>query len=42
MDCVNREMTVIETTEDDVRDRTDWRRIVSAAATPTTKREQLE
>ena len=38
MDFVNREMRVIGTTKDEVHDRTDWRRIVSAAATPTTKR----
>ena len=42
MDCVNRDMRAIGTTKDEVHDRTGWRRIVSAAATPTTKWEQLE
>ena len=31
MDCVNRHMRAIGTTKDEVHDRTDWRRIVSAA-----------
>ena len=34
MDCVNRDMRATGTTKDEVRDRTGWRRIVSAAATP--------
>ena len=34
MDCVNRDMRAIGTTKDYVLDRTGWRRIVSAAATP--------
>ena len=34
MDCVNRDMRVIGTTKDEVHDRTGWRRIVSAPATP--------
>ena len=34
MDCVNRDMRAIGTTKDEVHDRTSWRRIVSAAATP--------
>ena len=34
MDCVNRDMRAIGTTSDEVHDRTGWRRIVSAAATP--------
>ena len=34
MDCVNRDMRAIGTTKDEVHDRTGWRRIVSAAATP--------
>ena len=34
MDCVNRDMIAIGTTKDGVHDRTGWRRIVSAAATP--------
>ena len=34
MDCVNRDMRAIGTTKDEVYGRTDWRRIVSAAATP--------
>ena len=34
MDCVNRDMRAIGTTNDEVRDRTGWRRIVSAVATP--------
>ena len=34
MDCVNRDMRAIGTTKDEVRDRTGWRRIVSAAAAP--------
>ena len=34
MDCVNRDMRAIGTTSDKVHDRTGWRRIVSAAATP--------
>ena len=34
MHCVNRDMRAIRTTEDEVHDRTGWRRIVSAAATP--------
>ena len=34
MNCVNRDMRAIETTKDEVHDRTGWRRIVSAAATP--------
>ena len=33
-DCVNRDMRAIGTTKDEVHDRTGWRRIVSAAATP--------
>ena len=37
MDCVNRDMRVIGTTEDDVHDRTGWRRIVSDTATPIIK-----
>ena len=32
--CVNRDMGAIRTTKDEVIDRTGWRRIVSAAATP--------
>ena len=42
MDCVNRDMRAIATTKYEVHDRTGWRRIVSAAATPTTKWERLE
>ena len=34
MDWVNRDMRAIGTTKDEVRDRTGWRRIVSAAVTP--------
>ena len=34
MDCVNRDMRAIGTMKDEVHDRTGWRRIVSAAATP--------
>ena len=34
VDCVNRDMRAIGTTKDEVHDRTGWRRIVSAAATP--------
>ena len=34
MDCVNRDMRAIGTTKDEILDRTGWRRIVSAAATP--------
>ena len=34
VDCVNRDMRAIATTKDEVHDRTGWRRIVSAAATP--------
>ena len=34
MDCVNRDMRAIGTTEDEVHDRVGWRRIVSTAATP--------
>ena len=34
MDCVSRDITAIGTTKDEVHDRTGWRRIVSAAATP--------
>ena len=34
MDCVNRDMRAIGTTRDEVHDRTGWRRIVSAAASP--------
>ena len=34
MDSVNRDMRAIGTTKDEVHDRTGWRRIVSAAATP--------
>ena len=34
VDCVNRNMRAIETTTNEVHDRTGWRRIVSAAATP--------
>ena len=34
MHCVNRDMRAIGTTKDEVHDRTGWRRIVSAAATP--------
>ena len=34
MDSGNTDMRAIETTKDEVRDRTGWRRIVSAAATP--------
>ena len=34
MDGVNRDMRAIGTTKDEVHDRTGWRRIVSAAATP--------
>ena len=41
IDCVNRDMRAIGTTSDEVHDRTGWRRIVSAAATPTTKWERL-
>ena len=33
MDCVNRDMTAIGTTEDEVNDRTGWKRILSDAAT---------
>ena len=34
MDCINRDMRAIGMTKDEVHDRTGWRRIVSAAATP--------
>ena len=34
MDCFNRDMRAIGTTKDEVHDRTGWRRIVYAAATP--------
>ena len=34
MGCVNRDMIAIGTTKDEVYDRTGWRGIVSAAATP--------
>ena len=34
MDCANRDMRAIGTTKDEVHDRTGWRRIVSATATP--------
>ena len=34
LDCVNRDMRAIGTTKGEVHDRTDWRRIVSAAAIP--------
>ena len=34
MDCGNRDMRAIGTTKDEVHDRTGWRRIVYAAATP--------
>ena len=34
MDCVNRDTKAIGTTKYEVHDRTGWRRIVSAAATP--------
>ena len=34
LECVNRYMRAIGTTKDEVHDRTGWRRIVSAAATP--------
>ena len=34
MDCVNRDMTANGMTKDEVHDRTGWRRIVSASATP--------
>ena len=34
MHCINRDMRAIGTTKDEVHDRTGWRRIVSAAATP--------
>ena len=34
MDGVNRDIRAIGTTKDEVHDRTGWRRIVSAAATP--------
>ena len=34
MDSVNRDMRAIGTMKDEVHDRTDWRRIVSAASTP--------
>ena len=34
MDCVNRDTRAIGTTQYEVHDRTGWRRIVSAAATP--------
>ena len=34
MDCVNRDMRAIGTTKYEVHDKTGWRRIVSAAATP--------
>ena len=30
MDCVNKDMRAIRRTEDDIHDRTGWRRIVSA------------
>ena len=33
MDCVNRDMSAIWTTEDEVHDRTGWSKIVSAAGT---------
>ena len=32
--CVNRDVRAIGTTKDEVHDRTGWRRIVSATATP--------
>ena len=35
MDCANRDMRAIGTTSDEVHERTGWRRIVSAAATPS-------
>ena len=34
MDSVNQDLRAIGTTEDEVYDRTSWRRIVSVAATP--------
>ena len=34
LDGVNRDMSAIGTTKNEVRDRTSWMRIVSAAATP--------
>ena len=34
MDCVNGDMIAIGTTKDEVHDRTGWRSIVFAAATP--------
>ena len=34
IDCVNRYMRAFGTTKDEVHDRTDWRRIVSDAASP--------
>ena len=34
MDCVNRDMRAIETAKYEVRDKTGWRRIASATATP--------
>ena len=34
MECINRDMRATGTTKDEVHDRTGWRRIVSAAATP--------
>ena len=34
MDCVNGDKRAIGTTKDEVHDKTGWRRIVSAAATP--------
>ena len=37
MDCVNRDMRAIGTTKDEVHDRTGWRRIESATATPQPK-----
>ena len=42
MDCVNRDMRAIGTTKDEVHDRSGWRRIVSAAATPQPGWDQLE
>ena len=41
MDCVNRDMRAIGTTKDEVHDRTGWRRIVSAAATPQPRRRSI-
>ena len=34
MNCVNRDTRAIGTTKDEIHDRSGWRRIVSAAATP--------